>query len=311
MNLKTNDKLQKIVVSIIIIFACLVLLSSLSFADVGSFESYDSHDSSWGSSSWDSDSSWSSSSWDSHSSTSDGFLFGLLLSNPKAFIVVVIILIIVGAFKKRSAQPLHTTSYAPNVDVPTRKTEEQIVSEIQAHDELFNKDEIIAWSKDLFVRLQQSWSKRDWSEIRVFETNALFEQHKNQLQGYIDNNTINVMDRICVNYANLYDYRISGDKEILVIKLNSRMQDYIIDATTKKVLKGDPNIERTNSYLLTFERKLGVKTKPGTSVVNTTNCPNCGAPTQITSAGKCEYCGSVITTGEYNWCLSNLERAQY
>ena len=45
--------------------------------------------------------------------------------------------------------------------------------------------------------------------------------------------------------------------------------------------------------------------------VNKKNCPNCGAPTQITSAGKCEYCGSVITTGEYNWCLSNLERAQY
>ena len=38
------------------------------------------------------------------------------------------------------------------------------------------------------------------------------------------------------------------------------------------------------------------------------NCPNCGAPTQITSAGKCEYCGSVITTGEYSWVLSNLER---
>ena len=119
------------------------------------------------------------------------------------------------------------------------------------------------------------------------------------------------MDRICVNYANLYDYRISGDKEILIIKLNSRMKDYIIDAETKKVIKGDPNIERTNNYLLTFERKMGVKTKPGTIEVNTTNCPNCGAPTQITSSGKCGYCGSVITTGQYNWCLSNLERAQY
>ena len=38
------------------------------------------------------------------------------------------------------------------------------------------------------------------------------------------------------------------------------------------------------------------------------NCPNCGAPTQITSSGKCEYCGSIITTGEHSWALSNLER---
>ena len=41
--------------------------------------------------------------------------------------------------------------------------------------------------------------------------------------------------------------------------------------------------------------------------MSTTNCPNCGAPTQITSAGQCEYCGSVITTGEHDWVLSGLE----
>ena len=39
-------------------------------------------------------------------------------------------------------------------------------------------------------------------------------------------------------------------------------------------------------------------------------CPNCGAKTQITVSGKCEYCGSVLTTGEYNWALSNLERTK-
>mgnify|MGYP004458475247 FL=1 len=55
-------------------------------------------------------------------------------------------------------------------------------------------------------------------------------------------------------------------------------------------------------------RKTGVKTKPGENTVNTTNCPNCGAPTKITSSGECEYCGSVITTGEYDWVLTGLER---
>lgn len=296
MDLKNNKKLKKVIIISIIILACLVLLTSISFADVGSFESYSSGRSS------------SRSSGSSYSGHSGGSSF-FFITSPAGLVIVIIIMIVVFVLKRKGIIPDTNTNLNPNMS--TGKTEDQIVSEIQAHDELFNKDEIIAWSKDLFVRLQQAWSKCDWSEIRVFETNALFEQHKNQLQGYIDNNQINVMDRICVNYANLYDYRISGDKELLVIKLNSRMQDYIIDATTKKVLRGDPKIERTNSYLLTFERKMGVKTKPGTTQVNTTNCPNCGAPTQITSAGKCEYCGSVITTGEYNWCLSNLERAQY
>ena len=162
--------------------------------------------------------------------------------------------------------------------------------------------------KSLFVKLQQAWTDRDWSVIRVFETNELFEQHKNQLQGYIDNNQINVMDRICVNFANLYSFEQNGDKDILTVRLNSRMADYIIDATTKQVLRGDKTTERVNTYILTFIRKKGLQTKEGSEKIVTTNCPNCGAPTQITSAGKCEYCGSVITTGEYRWVLSNLER---
>ena len=186
--------------------------------------------------------------------------------------------------------------------------ERQIENKIQQTDPNFNKEEFVAWSKNLFIKLQQAWTNRDWETIRTFETESLFEQHKNQLQGYIDNNQINVMDRICVNYANLYNYRVEGDKEILVVRLNSRMEDYIIDATTKQVLKGEKGLDKVNTYLLTFIRKQGVKTQAGTTEVNTTNCPNCGAPTKITSSGKCEYCGSVITTGEYNWVLSNLER---
>ena len=44
-----------------------------------------------------------------------------------------------------------------------------------------------------------------------------------------------------------------------------------------------------------------------TEYTNTISCPNCGAPTKITSSGKCEYCGSIITTGEHGWVLDKLE----
>lgn len=293
--------IKKIILMLIVIFMAFTLIENVSFADVGSFESYDS-----GGSSWKSSGGSYSRGYDYSGGSSGNFIFFGGIGDFFIYAIIVIIIYLINQHnrKNRNNIPQHNERNITSV-----KSETQIENEIKAHDELFNKEEIIAWSKTLFIKLQQSWTKRDWSEIRTFETNQLFEQHKSQLQGYINNNQINVMDRICINYANLYNYRISGDKEILVIKLNSRMQDYIIDATTKKVLRGDPKIERTNSYLLTFERKFGVKTKPGTMELNTTNCPNCGAPTQIMSSGECEYCGSIITTGEYNWCLANLERA--
>jgi len=289
------------------------------YADVGSFEDYSGGGSSWssGGSSWDSGSSWSSSSWDDddYGSSSGIFIFGGGFGSLLFWIIIIVICIAVskntkkGQNNNRNAEFYNRqmTNNAVNMQA-LEATQTQIENKIQANDPAFNKEEFVAWSKNLFVKLQQAWTARDWSIIRTFETENLFEQHKNQLQGYINNNQINVMDRICVNYAHLYHYRVEGDKEILTVRLNSRMEDYIIDADTKQVLKGEKGLDKVNTYLLTFIRKNGVKTKPGTTEVNTTNCPNCGAPTQITSSGKCDYCGSVITTGEYSWVLSNLQR---
>ena len=117
-----------------------------------------------------------------------------------------------------------------------------------------------------------------------------------------------MMERICVKNAYLSSFTQSGDKDILTVVLSSKMIDYIINDETKAIIKGDKTTDRHSTYKMVFIRKTGVKTKPGMNTVNTTNCPNCGAPTQITSSGKCEYCGSVITTGEFNWVLSNLEK---
>ena len=302
-----------IIITLFISNLMIQIFSTTVYADVGSFEDYSSG-SDWGSSSWDSGSSWSSSSWDDDYSGDGIFIFGGGFGSILFWIVIIIIFIIVKNSKKGSMHNRATNynkqseSYRMKNMQQLEARQTQIENKIQINDPDFNKEEFIAWSKNLFIKLQQAWTARDWSTIRIFETENLFEQHKNQLQGYINNNQINVMDRICVNYAHLYNYKVEGDKEILTVRLNSRMADYIIDATTKEVLKGDKHTERVNTYLLTFIRKNGVKTKPGTIEVNTTNCPNCGAPTQITSSGKCDYCGSVITTGEYSWALSNLER---
>ena len=303
--------MKKRIVRVLIIAFCLVCIFSTSvFADVGSFESYS------GGGSSSSSSSWGSSSRGSYSSSSSGGTFLFFGDFGDLIVYLVIIAIICIATKKTRNRGsrnynnigMQNTNYN-NISMETlARKQTEIENTIQASDPNFNAEELVAWSKNLFIKLQNAWTARDWQIIRSFETESLFEQHKNQLQGYINNKQINVMDRICVNYAHLYKYRLEGDKEIITIRLNSRMTDYIINEETKAVIRGDKTTERVNTYLLTFIRKNGVKTKAGTIEVNTTNCPNCGAPTQITSSGKCDYCGSVFTTGEYNWVLSNLER---
>ena len=304
-------KLKKIF-AIMLIVLMISFVSTISYAlegpndkiaDVGSFESYDS---SWdsGGSSWDSGSSWDfgSSSSSSYDSDYDGDGSGLM-----GFIIFLIIIAIIIYYGKNKGSSTPQTSSMPRTHFNTGSSG-LVEQQVKAVDPLFNKEVFLSWARTLFIKLQEAWAARDWETIRTFESVELFEQHKKQLQGYIDNHQINVMERIAVLGVELESFTQNGDKDILTCILRSRMNDYIIDDRTRQLIKGEKNKDIYGTYKLTFVRKTGVKTQAGTAEVNKTNCPNCGAPTEITSSGRCEYCGSVITTGEHDWVLSDLTR---
>jgi hypothetical protein len=55
-----------------------------------------------------------------------------------------------------------------------------------------------------------------------------------------------------------------------------------------------------------FMRSVGVLTKERAEGLTDYSCPNCGAPLEFTSSAKCAYCGSIVTTGQYSWVLSDF-----
>jgi len=38
-------------------------------------------------------------------------------------------------------------------------------------------------------------------------------------------------------------------------------------------------------------------------------CPNCGANLELSDSGKCQYCDAVVTSGEYDWVLSEITQS--
>lgn len=232
---------------------------------------------------------------------------------PGTIILIALVIFLIWAKKKgkldkflnqakNSVSNMNTSgTSAINID-----NTQKVAEEIRAIDPNFSEDKFIGWAREVFVKIQQAWSDRNWKLIRPFESESLFSQHSAQLDEYIKNNKINKIEKINVNYCTLRDFKVDGDKEVLTVELHAIMRDYVVDATTNKVLESDPNKDWHMNYLMTFNRKVGVKTEKGVSNKSTTNCPNCGAPTEITSAGQCEYCKSVITTGEHDWVLSDI-----
>lgn len=292
---------RKVKVLFAILFVAIVSISTFVLADVGNINRY----SSGGSSS-------SSSSSGISVSSGGGSIWGWLIG----IVILIVIVYVVGKSKGKINNIQDLTDLNKVKDVLNDlqgmadgvKTDTKGIAEkIRETDPEFSEEKFLSWTRDVFVKIQAAWTARDWKVIRPFESNELFEQHNAQLQEYINNNKINVIERVAVQSAELMSYRVDGDKEIIEVYLKAVMKDYIIDATTKNVIEGNKNTDWNMKYKLTFARKNGVKTHAGTSNKSTTNCPNCGAPTEITSAGQCEYCGSVITTGEHDWVLTGLE----
>lgn len=299
---KTILKIIGICFLFVLVFALVLSLSPTVFADAGNNNRYDTSSSS--------------------SSSSDGdsyllnwiiyFLFEMF--GPLPGIILCIILFIVFGYLKKTGK-LKNIQNSINSTITSNYSESfnQIVDntisvseQIRQIDPEFSSDNFLAWSREVFLKIQQAWTDRNWKVIRPFESNELFNIHNSQLNEYIKNHKINVVEKINISNATLREFRQDGDKEVLVVELHAVMRDYVIDEKTKKVLESNPNKDWYMKYLMTFNRKKGVLTKAGTSNKSTTNCPNCGAPTEITSSGQCEYCDSVITTGEHDWVLSDI-----
>lgn len=299
---KTILKIIGICFLFVLVFALVLSLSPTVFADAGNNNRYDTSSSS------------------SSSSEGDSYLLNWIIYflfemfGPLPGIILCIILLIVFGYLKKTGK-LKNIQNSINSTITSNYSESfnQIVDntisvseQIRQIDPEFSSDNFLAWTREVFLKIQQAWTDRNWKVIRPFESNELFNIHNSQLNEYIKNHKINVVEKINISNATLREFRQDGDKEVLVVELHAVMRDYVIDEKTKKVLESNPNKDWYMKYLMTFNRKKGVLTKAGTSNKSTTNCPNCGAPTEITSSGQCEYCDSVITTGEHDWVLSDI-----
>ena len=242
-----------------------------------------------------------------------GYLIGLFIDDPiKGAIVLAIVLVILFIRRKRAQQQ----GADPNVinqqvqnqiqNDTTFDNSASVAAQVQAIDPFFSADKFVGFAREVFMTIQAAWTAKDWKPIRPFESEALFNTHKQQLDEYIRLGKTNVVEKIGIKHCSLYSFSQDGDKEVLVVWLNAVMRDYVIDDTTKQVLESDPNRDWYMKYEMVFSRKAGLKTDPGRKGNSITNCPNCGAPTEVTSSGQCSYCGSVITNGEHDWVLTDI-----
>ena len=241
------------------------------------------------------------------------YLIGLFINDPTLGLIVLVLLIVIIMIGRRMAKKQASDPTYINRNIEQQVANDvtldyttNVAAQIQAIDPAFSSDKFIGFAREVFMTIQAAWTTKDWKPIRPFESETLFNTHKQQLDEYIRLGKTNVVEKIGIKHCSLHSFQQDGDKEVLTVWLNAVMRDYVIDDATKKVLESDPNRDWYMRYEMVFNRKAGLQTDPGKQGNSITNCPNCGAPTEVTSSGQCAYCGSVITNGEHDWVLTDI-----
>lgn len=292
------NKLKKYIPFLLLILA--VVCCNLAIADVGNNNRYSSGGGDFGGG-------------DGDLGVLIGYLIGLFIEDPSTGFIVLLIILAIIFISRRKQKKMSTDTDYINRNVQQQAENDfafdnsnNVAEEIRAIDPNFSSDKFIGFAREVFMKIQEAWTTKDWKVIRPFENENLFNQHKQQLDEYIRLKKTNVVERIAIKHCSLQSFKQDGDKEVLTVLLNAIMRDYVIDDETKKVLESDPNRDWYMRYEMVFNRKAGVKTEAGKKGNSITNCPNCGAPTEVTSSGQCTYCGSIITNGEHDWVLTDI-----
>jgi len=174
----------------------------------------------------------------------------------------------------------------------------------------FNWDRFRSRAQDVFFALQKAWSEQSWETARPYETDRLFQTHLFWIERYRAHEMRNLLEDIKLDRLEAVKVERDPYFDLITVRLFAQMIDYTVDARGK-VAAGDKKRPRKFTEYWTFIRKAGFTPKapaPGQDAPHSDRCPSCGASLKVSMSGVCEYCGSNVASGEFDWTLAKIEQ---
>ena len=237
-----------------------------------------------------------------------GFLSGG--SIPIVIIVIIVAVVFIIIKNRRGSTGRSTGSSANYINVGDRSTPQSKLTPMSNYktiDPGFDEDEIKAKMSNIYVQMQNNWTKKDFSPMRPYFSAALYAQFERQLQQKIVQKITNHVDRISVQMVELRGYYQDAGLDHIIVRLQTKIVIYTTSDETGQVITGSTSQEKFMTYEWDITRTSGMKTlKPEKDSLGRSVCPSCGAPIDINASAVCEYCGSVISSTEHDWLISNI-----
>ncbi|HES59969.1 MAG TPA: hypothetical protein ENO18_06000, partial [Caldithrix sp.] len=216
----------------------------------------------------------------------------LLSLSPEISIPLVILIIVVYYYKnKRKSGSKQTISSSPtyqNKSNEYQRAENQI-DNLKNSDPNFSKTLFLDFVSSLYNKYYTYFGKSEFKNIKPFLFKNIW-----------DNSTKNInqqssINEIVIGNINIISVFEGGDYTSIAVDIKSNYTKSIAGKSTRHILT-----ERWQ-----FSRKKGIFSLEPDSMRDL-KCPNCGAASNFTDAGKCEYCETFIEAGTMQWSVNNI-----
>ncbi len=222
-----------------------------------------------------------------------GLIIYLLMTLPPEIsiplVIVIAILYYIGKRKKKQ----ENVSVA---SVPTRtnknnefQSTEARIEQLKSSDPNFSKTLFLDFVTSLYFKYYSHYTKKEFSNLKPFIAGSIFDSAA----------------KAPANSRNFSEIVI-GNLKIVNIFESSDYTSVTVDIDSNYTLSAGG---RNTRYVLTerwlFNRKKGVQSQ-GPENLRDLKCPNCGAASNFSDAGQCDYCNTFIEAGEMQWSVGQM-----
>ncbi len=179
-----------------------------------------------------------------------------------------------------------------------------VLEQLHQDDPAVQITEIMARLTMIYDRLNKAWSADDLTPVRGLLSMSQYDSLQYWLDAYAKQGLRNQL--LDMRITNVEPCKLLRDRyfDALTFRIWGTGKDFVTNRSSKQVVTGSKTKDRAYSEYWTLIRAHDAK-GPAKA---TATCGHCGAELKINAAGACEYCGSALASGDFDWVLSKVEQ---
>ena len=173
--------------------------------------------------------------------------------------------------------------------------------DIANYDKTINNAMFLSKVDNIIVMLHSAIMKRDLNIVKHKISDNIYNEYIDKVNKLISNHEIQMYGEFNVKESFINNIKVDENFIIVDVDMTVRYLNYVIDENSKEIKRGVNDHREEHNLTLTFIKKIDAK-----PLEPSRHCPTCGSVMDISKSGKCDYCGSIFNTLDYDYVLTKI-----